>query len=304
MSLVFALDIGGTYIKSAVVDVAQGLPASVSTVQRTATPVGNDNGAKLVAQLITLANEAMAAHDISAIGISTPGVSDEAAGIIRYATNLKVRDLHLKSLVQDATGLPVGFSHDGRACALAESLAGAAQGHTNFALMPIGTGISVGLMIDGVIPTSDGFIGEVGHANTGHGVLCECGLVGCLEAVASTSAIARRYNQRTGENADAKYVVEAAHHGDVIAIEVWDDALDALAFACDWLMNTLSPEAIVFAGGLSAAGSQLIDPLETRMNARIGFQRRPKLKLALLGDDAGVLGAAAVAMRASAGDSA
>jgi glucokinase len=269
---------------------------------RTPTPVSTDNGAKLITQLTSLAHAAIATHDITAIGISTPGVSDETAGIIRYATNLKVRDLHMKSLLHEATGLPIGFSHDGRASALAESLAGAAQGHNNFALMPIGTGISVGLMIDGVIPTSDGFVGEVGHANTGHGVLCECGLVGCLEAVASTASIARRYNQRTGENVDAKQVVDAAHAGDVIAIEVWDDALDAIAFACDWLMNTLSPEAIVFAGGLSAAGARLIDPLETRLSARIGFQRRPKLKLALLGDDSGVLGAAAVAMKAAAGE--
>lgn len=296
MTQVLALDIGGTFIKSAIVDVAQGLPASVADVKRTPTAVGSDNGSKLMAQLIGFAEEARAHADIRAIGISTPGVSDEAEGIIRYATNLHVRDLHMKSLLHDALGLPVGFSHDGRAAALAESLSGAAQGLRNFALMPIGTGISVGLMVDGVIPTADGFIGEVGHANTGHGVKCECGLVGCLEAVASTASIARRYRQRTGEQFDAKRVVDAAHDGDVIAREIWDDALDAVAFTCDWLMNTLAPEAIVFAGGLSAAGTRLIEPVEARLSARMSFQRRPKLKLALLGDDAGVLGAAAVAM--------
>lgn len=298
MTQVLAIDIGGTFIKSAIVDVSHGLPSTVTNVKRTATAVGSEDGHKLIAQLLRIGNEAQEHRQFSAIGVITPGLLDEARGVIRYATNLHVRDLHLRDQLEAAFDLPVGFGHDGRASALAEHLAGAAQGIDNFALMPIGTGISVGLVIDGELPSSDGFIGEIGHANTGHRVRCECGLTGCLEAVASTASIARRYNELTGETVDAKHIVESAHRGDAVAEEIWNDALDAIAISCDWLMNTLAPEAIVFAGGLSAAGERLTAPVEERIGRRSSFQRRPKLKLALLGDDAGILGSAALALKA------
>ncbi len=299
MTQVLAIDIGGTFIKSAIVDVTHGLPSTVSNVSRTPTAVGSEDGHKLMAQLLRIGNEAKTSAEFSAIGVITPGLLDEERGVIRYATNLHVRDLDMREQLESALNLPVGFGHDGRACALAEHLAGAAQGLDNFALMPIGTGISVGLVIDGQLPSSDGFIGEIGHANTGHSVKCECGLVGCFEAVASTASIARRYHAATGTAVDAKFVVDASARGDAVAAGIWNDALDSIAIACDWLMNTLSPEAIVFAGGLSAAGERLVAPIDERLGQRISFQRRPKLKLALLGDDAGILGSAALALKAA-----
>lgn len=296
MTNILAIDIGGTFIKSAVLDVSKGLPSTLVEVRRTVTPVGDLDGGLLMAALISIAREAMNGSKISAIGVVTPGLLDEEAGIISYATNLNVRDLALVAILEAECGIPVGFGHDGRASALAEHQVGAGVGLSNFALMPIGTGISVGLVIDGEVRKSNGFIGEIGHANTGHNLICGCGLVGCFEAIASTSAIAHRYSSATGKTVDSHYVFEAALHGDELAASIREEAFDAIAVACDWLMNTLSPEAIVFAGGLSGAGDVLLESVSSRLAQRVSFQRPPRLLIAQLGDDAGCLGAALLAM--------
>ena len=161
--------------------------------------------------------------------------------------------------------------------------------------MPIGTGISVGLVIDGEVRKSSGFIGEIGHANVGHNLTCGCGLTGCFEVVASTSGISQRYKQATGSNLDSKAIFAAAMSGDEVAKQI--RAFDAIAYACDWLMNTLSPQAVIFAGGLSGAGEVLLNEVNRRLEKRITFQRQPQLLVATLGDDAGCLGAGLLAMK-------
>lgn len=297
MPLVLALDVGGTFIKSAVIDTSAGIKRERINVQRHPTSLADDAGESLVQQLISLTQLAAAEAAIEAVGIVTPGLLNETAGVINYATNLRVRNLPLRERVEAATGLPVGFGHDGRAAALAEHVAGAGMQFNNFALMPIGTGISVGLVIDGRLPTADGYIGEIGHANVGHEVECGCGMTGCLEAVASTSALSRRYLAATGVAKDAAGVISAAQTGDRSAAEIWSDALDGIAVSCDWLMNLLGPEAICFAGGLSSAGDALLTGVGERLDRRVSFQRRPQLTIAELGDDAGCIGAAILAER-------
>lgn len=297
MTKILAIDIGGTFIKSTVIDVSQGLPSALKDVQRTVTPVGETDGALLIEALLTIARDAMKSFTIEAIGVVTPGLLDEVAGVISYATNLNVRNLTLVEQLESQLGVPVAFGHDGRASALAELHVGAGVGLSNFALMPIGTGISVGLVIDGEVPNSNGFIGEIGHANTGHDLPCGCGLTGCLEVVASTSGIAQRYEYETGVSKDSKEIFEAAHSGDEVALKIRDDAFDAIAYACDWLMNTLSPQAVIFAGGLSGAGDLLLREVDQRLSQRVSFQRKPELRIATLGDDAGCLGAGLLAMK-------
>ena len=286
MSRVLALDVGGTYIKSAVADFAGGEPR-LGEVRRTSTLVGDGDG--LVAQLADIA----AAHgEFDSVGVVTPGILDEDAGVIRYATNLRLTDLDIAPRLASRLGRPVRLAHDGRAAALAELRLGAGRGLDSFVLMPIGTGISVGLVVDGRVLSSSGQAGEIGHADVGHGELCGCGLRGCLEVVASTSGVERRYARAAGRPAGAEEVVRLAAAGDSVAAVVWQDATDAVALACDWLMNTLAPQSIAFAGGLSKAGSLLTDAVGERLAQRVAFQRPPTLRIAELGDDAGCLGAA------------
>ena len=293
MAHVLAVDVGGTYIKSAVVDADFIGVAALSEVQRTPTHVSQDNGRGLIQQIVELARTSTS--EINAIGVATPGVIDEEHGIIKYATNLKIRDLALRDELEEILQIPVNLGHDGRSAALAEHLIGAGQTFNNVAFMPIGTGISVGLIIDGQVRKSDGLIGEIGHANVGHTEICGCRMAGCLEAVASTSAISRRFEARTGKSATAEDVVHLAHSGDADAQAIWKDAIDAIAYAADWLMNVLAPEAIVIGGGLSKAGQPLLDALDEKLSERLSFQRKPQLLLAQLGDDAGCLGAALLA---------
>ena len=286
MSRILALDVGGTYIKSAVADFSDGEPR-LGPVQRTSTLVGD--GDALVAQLAGVA----ATHgDFDRVGVVTPGILDEAKGVIKYATNLKLADFDLAPRLADRVGRPVRLAHDGRAAALAELRLGAGRGFDNFVLMPIGTGISVGIVVDGRVLSSEGQAGEIGHADVGHDEVCGCGLRGCLEVFSSTSGIERRYLQAAGRAAGADEVLALASSGDAVAARIWLDATDAIALACDWLMNTLSPQSIAFAGGLSKAGSTLTDAVGAKLSTRVSFQRTPRLGIAELGDDAGCLGAA------------
>lgn len=292
MAHVLAIDVGGTLIKSAVVDTAFIGAAALENIQRTPTDVANDNGHSLIQQIVKIAQSS---EDIDAVGVATPGVIDEEHGVIKYATNLKIRELAIRDELEEILGIPVSLGHDGRTAAFAEHLIGAGQTFNNIAFMPIGTGISVGLIIDGQVRKSDGLIGEIGHANVGHNEVCGCHMTGCLEAIASTSAIARRYEGRTGKSASSEEVFHLAQSGDADAQVIWNNAIEAISHAADWLMNVLAPEAIVIGGGLSRAGQPLLDAIETKLTERITFQRKPQLLLAQLGDDAGCLGAALLA---------
>lgn len=295
MTRVLGIDVGGTQVKTALFEIESGMPVRVEEVQRQSTQIGSLDGSELIEQLLEIIRSY--GSSLSSVGVVTPGLIDESRGLVRYAANLHVRDLLLRDRLESATGLRVGLGHDGRATALAEQVLGAGLGFNNFALMPIGTGISVGLVIDGAVRAADGLIGEIGHANVGHNEKCACGLTGCLEVVASTAGIARRYAALTGIDLDARAISQRAADGDASALAIWNDALDAIALSCDWLLNILSPEAIVFAGGLSMSGQLLTEPVAARLSSRISFQRVPEIRLAVLGEDAGCVGAALLAAR-------
>lgn len=286
MPRVLALDVGGTYIKSAIAHF-EGDQPRLGEVTRTETLVGD--GAALVEQLAGIA----AGHgEFDSVGVVTPGILDETAGVVRYATNLRLEEFPLAPRLAARLQLPVRLAHDGRAAACAEARLGAGRGHENFVLMPIGTGISVGIIVDGRVLRSSGLAGEIGHADVGHQEVCGCGLRGCLEVVAATAGLERRYHAATGDRLGAAEIIALAAVGDPLAAATWQTATEALATACDWLMNSLAPEVIAFAGGLSKAGALLTDAVETRLRERRSFQRLPELRIAELGDDAGCLGAA------------
>ncbi len=123
--------------------------------------------------------------------------------------------------------------------------------------------------------------------------MCACGARGCLEAIASAGAIARRYAERAGEPVDgAKEVIARAAAGDEIAARVWEEALDALTLSIAQLTAVIAPQAVVIGGGLSRAGGALFDELRTRLEARLSFHRLPALVPAQLRGNAGILGAA------------
>ena len=290
MALVLALDVGGTYIKSAVYDLTYLEKLSEVEINRERTRVESDNGEALLRQLVEIIQRVK--EPLDAVGIVAPGIIDAENKVIKYSTNLKVNNFALAERLSQAVGISVKLNHDGRGATLAEQELGAGRGLSNFAFLPIGTGISVGLVIDGEIRSARGLLGEIGHANCGHLEKCVCGLVGCFEAVASTKAIEDRYAALSGEKVSTTEVFTRAQNSDKHALEIWNCALDAIQFTCDWLMNTLAPEAIVIGGGLSRIGEPLRIELQTRIEKRISFQQPPKILLAHFGDNAGCIGAA------------
>lgn len=291
--VVLAFDVGGTDTKSALID----REGRVLGLRRTPTPHDGDRTASAVVKsVVELASDLKSAHpdcEPVAVGLVVPGVVDVERGIAVYSGNMGWRNEPIRDLATVALGLPVAFHHDVSAASWAEHRLGAARAFRDAVVLVIGTGIAGSLILDGRPYLGGGYAGEIGHSPVAEGPDCICGGRGCLEAIASAGAIARRYTASTGVSVSgASDVLARAKAGDSVAKEVWDSAIDALAFAIAQLVATVSPEAIVIGGGLSRAGDDLLVPLAARVDERLSYHRRPLLVAAQLGGDAGLLGAA------------
>lgn len=294
---VLAFDVGGTDIKSALFDAegtARGLRRSPTPSARPGS--NGDRTEPLIERLGVLAGELRADHPEvvpQAVGLVVPGIVDADAGLGVFASNLGWHDAPLRDLASTELCLPVAFDHDVLAAGWAEHRLGGARAYSNSVMLVIGTGIAGALLLDGEPYTAGGYAGEIGHSPIADGPDCACGARGCLEAVASAGAIARRYREATGVAPDgARDVIARAAAGDAAAAEIWDSALDALTLSLAQLTAVVAPEAIVIGGGLSRAGGALFDELRARLAARLSFHRLPELVPAELSGDAGILGAA------------
>ena len=298
---VVALDVGGTVLKGAVVgadsnvaarlrwptDRARGPTAVVGTVL------------DLLEELVDRARSSTGAPP-HAVGLVVPGVIDEDRGVARLATNLGWSDVPLVELAEARLGLPVGFGHDVRAGGLAELHLGAARGAEDCLFLPIGTGIAGAMVLRGrPYGGAHGLAGEIGHVRVRpDGPLCACGARGCLEAVASASAIASAYAREGSpeEPGSAEEVLRRAAGGETLATRLLTEAVEALADALTAYMTLLDPELVVLGGGLGRADERLLlQPLWEAVATRLTFQQPPRFVTAQLDDDAGCLGAALLA---------
>lgn len=291
-----ALDVGGTTIKGAVVD----RDGTVLARLRRPTPP-HDHGpdqvlAAMLATIDELTGTAPRGDGVRAVGLAVTGIVDERRGMAVHSENVGWRNVPVRSLVEQATRLPVGFGHDVRAGTLAEWRLGAGRGFEDLVFVPIGTGVSAGIVVQGRLISGGGYAGEIGHVDVGHGESCTCGGRGCVEALASAAAIARRYAAVSGRPvAGAREVAERMVAGDPTARRIWNEAMEALALALAWTSAVLAPQAIVLGGGLARSGSLLFEPLGRALGRHLGMVRRPQLVPASLQDDAGFLGAALLA---------
>jgi glucokinase len=303
-----AVDVGGTGIKCALVDTTGTVR---STLRR---DTGRERGPEavvdtIVAVVVELAEQARAGGlNPIAAGVVVPGVVDEADGVAQWSANLGLRDVPLRDLVAKRVGLPTALGHDVRAGALAEARLGAGRTTRRMLFVAIGTGIAGGYVIDGRIdPGAHGASGEIGHiaVRTGTDAKdCGCGARGCLEAHASAAAIARAY-ARAGapedhgdddEPVSAAEVANRVARGEPRAIEVWRDAVAALADGLLTGVALYDPRVIVLGGGLAEAGPVLLEPLGQALRDRRTWHRLPDLAQAELGDEAGCQGAALLAL--------
>ncbi|MFD8414152.1 ROK family protein [Streptomyces sp. NPDC059650] len=300
MKHVIALDVGGTGIKAALI----AEDGTLLHEARRAT--GRDRGPEAVvetilefaAELHVLGRERFAAP-ASAAGVAVPGIVDAAAGTAVYAANLGWRDVPMRELLSARLdSLPVALGHDVRTGGLAEGRIGAGRGADRFLFVPLGTGIAGAIGIAGRIEAgAHGYAGEIGHIVVRPGGLpCGCGQRGCLETLASASAVSRAWAAACGApDADAADCAKAVASGDAAAREVWLTAVDALADGLVTAITLLDPGTLIIGGGLAEAGETLFAPLRAAVEERVTFQRLPDIVPAALGDTAGCLGAGLLA---------
>ncbi|HEY3293457.1 MAG TPA: ROK family protein [Candidatus Nanopelagicaceae bacterium] len=289
---VIAVDVGGTFLKGAIVE-----GASITSSERWST--GREHGSDQALEGVIAFGRKLAKENpqAKALGIVVPGLVDEVRGISIFAENVGWRDVPFRQLLEDATGLPVGFGHDVRAGGLAEKEFGAGVDVENFLFLPIGTGISGAIFVNGEIVT-DSLAGELGHIEIGSGEKCTCGGANCLETVATGASIARRYTERTGNHVEgAAQVLDLVKAGDPQAISIWDEALEGLARVLTMYISILPSELIIIGGGVSMSGEELLGPLREKINGRSLWQRKPKLSVSHFGDNSAVIGAAILARR-------
>ncbi|WP_233559000.1 ROK family protein [Micromonospora radicis] len=252
----------------------------------------------------------------TALGIVVPGVVDEARGVAVWSANVGFRDVPLRELASARLGLPTALGHDVRAGGLAEARLGAGRDAGHVLFVAIGTGIAAAHVVAGSAATgAHGAAGELGHILVrAGGPVCGCGRPGCLEAIASASAIARRYTRLAAGPAEADAghesaptgrgratvtaaeVAARAAAGEPLASQVWREAVAALADGLATGQALFDVETIVLGGGLAQAGAGLFDPLRSALRDRLTFHREPRLVPAALGDEAGCLGAALLAL--------
>jgi glucokinase len=297
MNVVISIDVGGTGIKCALVDSDH----QVRHAER--HPTGRERGLPAVLDTILNIAESLAATarrsgwQPIAAGVVVPGIVDEVNGMATYSANVGFRDTPLRDLVGSRLDLPIAVGHDVRAGGLAEARLGAGRGRAQVLVMPIGTGIAAAHVVNGVVATgAHGAAGEIGHIVVRpSGPLCGCGLRGCLEAVASASAVERRYTELSGEMATAAQVAGRLGR-DARADQVWAETVDALADGLLTGQALYDPELVIIGGGLAESGEALLGPLRDAMAKKVTFHRVPEFLKAQLGDEAGSLGAALMAL--------
>lgn len=288
---VAVVDVGGTDTKTSVLDGVGRL----SPVVHTPTPRGGDVVERVVDSIAEHVERARASGVApEAVGLVVPGIVDAERGVAVFSENLDWHDVPFRDLVAERTGLPVGFGHDVATAGRAEVSLGAARGERDVAILVVGTGIAAALFVDGAPLLGHGWAGEIGHSVIDpRGPACVCGARGCLEAIASTAAIARLYTAATGTPvAGSREVLELAQAGDAGARQVWDSAIAALAGGIRQLAAILSPEVVVLGGGISRAGDALFSPLADAVRQVVPPHRVPELRPAAIGAHAGLVGAA------------
>nr|WP_202462163.1 MULTISPECIES: ROK family protein [unclassified Streptomyces] len=297
---VIALDVGGTGMKAALV----GTDGTLLHEARRAT--GRKRGADAVVETILAFAADLRAYGEEhfgeaavAAGVAVPGIVDAEKGIAVYAANLGWRDVPLRALLGERLGgIPVALGHDVRTGGLAEGRIGAGRGADRFLFVPLGTGIAGAIGIAGEIEAgAHGYAGEIGHIVVRpDGPDCGCGQRGCLETLASASAVTRAWAAASGDpDADAADCAKAVESGDPAAIAVWRDAVDALAAGLVTALTLLDPRTLIIGGGLAEAGETLFTPLRAAVEERVTFQKLPHIVPAALGDTAGCLGAGLLA---------
>jgi glucokinase len=248
---------------------------------------------------------------VGAIAVAYPGPVDPARGVILSTPNIPAWvNFPLVDLLQKKYKVPTWLNNDANLAAMGEWCFGAGRTHNDILYLTISTGIGGGVISDGRLLTgSRGMATELGHLTIlPDGPGCSCGQKGHLEAIASGTAIARYVSERvlagnasslsTLPKITARDVAAAARQGDILSLEAFNYAGKFLGQAVADFLHMFNPSIVIFGGGVSQSGSLLFDPMKTSMKAHVmdpSYLDGLEIAIAMLGDDAGLLGALALA---------
>ena len=287
------LDLGGTKIAAAVVE-----EGSILSYKKVSTPQGGYDA--VVKALSTTAQALLDEHpEVTSIGIGSPGPLDLNEGVVLFAPNIPgMTDAPLVKSLQKELDLKVVLENDANAAGYAEHLYGAARDFDDSVYITISTGIGGGLFVgDTVIHGESGVAGEVGHTTLlPGGPLCGCGHNGCWEALASGRAIARDATFSYGEPLTTRDVFERAQQGESKAVAVIDKAAYFTGIGLANLLKIFNPDGFVIGGGMSQVGAFYLDKIQAAADEFARGFAPVNIRVAELGTDAGVIGAAAVAL--------
>jgi glucokinase len=304
------VDIGGTKILGAVVD-DEG-----TIISKTRVPTDREEGVDALPEAVDLFL-AEATKPIEAIGLAVAGFVEYPSGRILFAPNLSFSNPGIGEDLSREYGLPVVVENDANAAAWAENRFGAGKGSLNMLMVTVGTGIGGGMILDGrLYRGSRGFGAEFGHMPVMlDGPPCNCGSHGCLEAVASGTALGRMARERVADYPDSEVlriahgkvdditgamVGKAADTHDPFAIELLWDLGTMLGVGLAGLAKAFDPELIVVGGGVLEEGESILGAAREEVLARYkGQVDPPPVVSASLGNDAGVVGAAQLSLAAA-----
>ena len=314
MSLAIGVDVGGTKVAAGVVDSGGRILAKLKRSTPAASPPRTE---QVIAGVVT---ELLASHEVAAIGLAPAGFVDSERATMLFAPNLAWRDEPLKQRVEERLGRTVMVENDANASAWAEARYGAARGYRDVMFVALGTGIGAAILIGGELYRGRwGIAGEPGHVRVvPDGRLCGCGNRGCWEQYASGNALvaeAREFARRTPEGASrllqlgggtpegisGPEITQAATEGDPAALRCFQTVGGWLGQGLADLAAILDPACFVIGGGVSEAGDLLLDPARAAFERALtgrGYRPLAEIRAAQLGEDAGIVGAAGLALQA------
>ncbi|WP_195619822.1 ROK family protein [Clostridium paraputrificum] len=307
---VIGVDLGGTKISTAISTIEGNILANV--VLPTKAEEGEVAVLGRIIQSIdeVIVGSSTSIDEVEAIGIGSPGPLDAKKGIIITTPNLPFKDYNLVQPLKEKYNIPVYLDNDANAAAIGEYMFGAGKGKESIIYFTVSTGVGGGAVLDGKVyrgHTSNAL--EIGHTTVDpNGPRCNCGNLGCLEAMSSGTAIAKKGKEAVSTNVETslkKYdtitsyeVFKEAEAGDEVAKDIIDNALTYLGIGVANAIATFDPEMIIIGGGVSKAGDIVFDTVKRVVNKRCFKSMAESCEIvpAGLGSDAGVVGAVALAI--------
>lgn len=306
------IDLGGTNIVAGVVDDNYNIVATSKVKTNLPRPAEEVIDDMVKTANIAIESAGLKVSDIDSMGVGSPGAIDPVHGVVCYANNLGFNNVPMAKMLKERMGVDFYIENDANAAAYGEYIAGAGRGTNDFIAITLGTGVGGGVIIDGKIYSGSNYAGaELGHTVIAMGgEMCSCGRQGCWEAYASATALIRQTKQAMikypksvmwelcgGDinKVDGRTAFDAMRKGDVAGKMVVDKYVEYIAVGVSNNINIFQPDVLCIGGGISKEGDNLIKPIKAFLegeNYARNIEKNTEVKVAELGNDAGIIGAA------------